>query len=182
VAVAHHQLGDEGSAAERFQQAEFACSQVKNDFDLLDAYRTLAQCYLIIGERGKAAEFAELGIRIGVRHSASYPVLTLLMVVAEIAVTTGRKRDAGFALAEAKLLCKRDVLLRNRDVTLYHYFRSLFEPDPAETEAAREAARSALLRELDCIGEEKLVQAFLRVRSFGHMHRDLCGTPPDASG
>ena len=124
IAIGHHFLGDDKSAAQRLQQAEFTSSQVNNDFDILDAHRTLSECYLIMGDHEKAGEFAKIGVGIGLRHSATYPVLTLLMVLTEIAMDKDHGNEARFFLSEAGLLIDRGVLLRNRDVALYHYFRS----------------------------------------------------------
>ncbi|MEE8440965.1 MAG: adenylate/guanylate cyclase domain-containing protein, partial [Spirochaetia bacterium] len=182
IAIGHHFLGDDKSAAQRLQQAEFTGSQVKNVFGVLDAYRTLSECYLIMGNQEKAEEFAEIGVGIGLRHSATYPVLTLLMVLAEIAMDEERSDEdrpdrAKFLVSEAGLLIDRGVLLRNRDVALYHYFRSRLAEDPVETEAAANAARLTLRREMACIGNDELVAAFMHVRSFGKISKDLLVDP-----
>ncbi|MBU8912799.1 MAG: AAA family ATPase [Spirochaetales bacterium] len=190
IAIGHHFLGDKKSALQRLQQAEFTSSQAKNDFDVLDAYRTLSECYLIMGDHEKAGEFGNIGVGIGLRHSATFPVLTLLMILAEIAMSEDRldkdghdaprENEAEFLLFEAGLLIDRGVLLRNRDVALYHYFRSRLAEDSTEAEAAANAARAALRREIDCIGDDELVAAFMQVRSFGRISRELFGEHANA--
>ena len=174
LAVAHHFLGNTSEAAQRVQQAEFNASQVKNDFDMVDAHRTLCECHLILGNTERAEQVALAGLATGLRHSATYPVLTLLMVLAEIAAAAGDATRLRFLMTEARLLLERGVLLRNRDVVLYHYHRALLaeQEDPPEAEAARGAARDLLTRELANIGEPH-AGAFLAVRSFGAVHRAL---------
>jgi class 3 adenylate cyclase len=179
IAVGHHYLGDEKSAIQRLQQAEFTGSQVKNDFDLIDACRTLSECYLILDNHEKAREFARTGLGIGLRHSATYPVLTQMMVLTEIAMRETRHDEARFLLSEAGLLINRGVLLKNRDLVLYHYYQSRLTENAADSAAEADAARATLRRELVCIGDENLVAALMQVRSFGRISRDLLGEHPE---
>ncbi len=172
LAVAYHQLGDPSAAGERIQQAEFNASQVHNDFDLVDAYRTLSECHLILGNRERAREVALAGLGIGLRHSATYPVLTLLMVLAELAWEAGETNRVTFLMTEAQLLVERGVLLRNRDLVLYHYYRTVRTAAPDEAPASRKAAREALLREIVNIGEENK-DAFLATRSYRQIYGEL---------
>lgn len=180
IAVAHHFLGDQNSAEQRLQQAEFNASQVKNDFDLLDAYRTLSESYMIMGHRDKAGAIALPALSIGMRHSATYPVLTLLMILTEIAFDAGRREETRFLLTEAGLLLDRGVLLRNRDVALYYHFRSRMEQDEELAGSWASEAQKSMRREMENLGDDEYVSALLRIRSYGQIAGDVFDGEPDA--
>lgn len=175
LAVEHHFLGDAREADRRLQQAEFNASQIRNDFDLVDALRTLATCFLIRGDLPKAKEVAARGLATSLRHTATYPVLTLLMVLVEAAFAEGGQDAAEFYLHEASLLVDHGVLVPNRDLILYHYYRSRCANDDEELEKHRRAAVQALEREYTAIGSDERLREFHRVRSFGRVHEQLVG-------
>jgi len=169
-------LGDRKAAERSLQQAEFNASQIRNDFDRIDAVRTLAMGYLWKGDTDRAASLAADGLSAGLRHTATYPVMTLLMILLECAHRSGDEHAVGFYLNEAILLVDSGVLLANRDLIQFHYFRSLYggrDPD-----ACRNQAREALIREQSAIGEPKLIQRFLSLGSFGAIAGQI-GTPID---
>jgi class 3 adenylate cyclase/tetratricopeptide (TPR) repeat protein len=173
LAVAHRFLGNDRTAEERLQQAEFNASRVNNEFDLVDAYRTLSECHLLMGSRERAEEVALEGLGIGLRHSATYPVLTLLMVLAQIACESGNEERMAFVMTEARLLVERGALLRNRDLLLFHYHASQRAPAGSpEAADARAAARNALARELQNVGPDHR-DAFLAIGSYGRIEREL---------
>lgn len=174
AAVASFCLGETEDATERLQQAEFTSSQIGNDFDLLDAARTLSECFLLCNVPDKAESYARVGLGVGLRHTATYPVMTLLMILTELSIAQADEPAALFFLEEARLLAGRGVLLRNRDTLLFHYYRSeLAAGAEEEKSSARQLASEALNRELDNIGEKQLTDSFLQTRSFGRIARDL---------
>ena len=173
LAVAHHSLGDSREADRRLQQAEFNASQIRNDFDRIDAYRTLAVCYLMRDDLQKAREFAEQGLTMGLRHTATYPVFTLLMVLVSVATAVGDTEAAGFYLEEAGLLVDSGVLLNSRDRMLYHYFRAGSAVIDEHRAVHRERAAAALRREIDAIGEPGLIENLFATRGLRQIHQEL---------
>ena len=104
--------------------------------------------------------------------------MTLLMILTELTICRGDQQAALFFLDEARLLTERGVLLRNRDVALYHYYRwKIGAVDEDERERARAAAHMALERELESFGEAEYRSAFLATRSYGAMARELLERP-----
>lgn len=176
LGVAHHFLGDEKEADRRLQQAEFNASQIRNDFDMVDACRTLAACHLTRGDIAKAHDFAFRGLATGLRHTATYPVLTLIMTLVETSLAKGEPDAADFYLGEADHLVGSGVLLPNRDMILYHYHRSRTAEDESSAEHHRSAGASAFRHELEAIGDDRLAERFLGLRIFGRVHRELLVT------
>ena len=174
LAIANHLQGRLDEAEKRFQTAEFNASQVRNDFDLVDSQRTLAEALLICGEVERAEKTAATGVSIGLRHAGTYPVLTLLMVLVETAVIKGDHERARFFLSEADLLLERGVLVRRRDVLLYHYYH--FTLLPADAGSSREKAMEILRRELHSLDEDRFVEAFLATRRFRAIRAELEST------
>jgi class 3 adenylate cyclase len=174
LGIAHHFLGEAEEAARRLQIAEFTASQIRNDYDLVGALRTLSECQLLAGDLKKADSTARSGISIGLRHAATYPVLTLLMVLVEMAAIEEDSDRARFFLNEADLLLESGMLVRPRDVMLYHYYRSaLADGSPEES---RKAATDTLERELTELAEPGRIEAFLQTRRYGTIYAELIGT------
>ncbi|MFP4483797.1 MAG: adenylate/guanylate cyclase domain-containing protein [Spirochaetaceae bacterium] len=169
---ARHLLGREDQVTHRLQQAEFEFYQIRNDFDRVDALRTLSEVCLIVGNEEKAESLALEGIAIGLRHSAYFPTFTLLMLLVEVNVRRKDGAAARFFLDEASFLVELDPLLRNRDRILYHYFALLTGFDDAPDEH-RARAREHLAEERRNIGNDELFQNLLRQRSFGEIAREL---------
>jgi tetratricopeptide (TPR) repeat protein len=171
LAIAHHFLGHAEEAEKRMQIAEFSASQIRNDFDLIDAQRTLSECLLLKGDFEHADAVARNGVAIGLRHAATYPVLTLLMVLVEAAVIREELPRARFFLSEADLLLDRGVLVRPRDVMMYHFYRATLTdaPPPGEREAAAETMNAVL----ECLSESAHVAAFLKTRRYAAIHAEL---------
>lgn len=170
IAVATHFTGDRKRAADYLQQAEFNTSQIRNDFDALDAHRTVAECCHLMGQTDRAVRIATEAATIGLRHSATYSVFTLLMLLVEIRQAYGDTEPAQFFLREAGFLIDRGYLVRNRDAMLYHYYR--WQLDPAMTQA-RTAAAGCLTTEFDRIAAPNLIRAFLNTRRFGRIADEL---------
>lgn len=173
LGVAHHFLGDTREADRRLQQAEFNASQIRNDFDTVDALRTLSLCYLIRGEHESAARHARRGLATSLRHTATYPVLTLLMVLVETAAARDDASAVEFFLHEASLLVDSGFLLPNRDTIVYHFHAARHASEASVADLHRDAARVALEREIAAIGDDRLVEEFFRVRSFGRIRDEL---------
>lgn len=175
-AAARHLLGEPGSPANRIQQAEFESSQIRNDFDRVDALRTIAEVSLIVGEEEKAIRLARGGITIGLRHSAYFPTFSLLMILVEIHAGRDEEAAARFFLEEASFLLDQDAMLRNRDRILYHYFAYRLGFDDAPEEH-RKRATEHLAAERRNIDDEDLYRSFLRLRCFGDLARELDALP-----
>ena len=172
LAAAYHFLGDESESKRRFFQAEFSASQIRNDFDRVDSLRTLANICLMCGDEEKALEYARSGVAISLRHAMTYPTLTLLMVLVEIATRRDEESTASYYLAEADLLVDSGMLVPNRDLLLYHYHRYRTATDESQRDRHFAAAKDAWSREIVAIGEERLPE-FLRLSAIHRVHREL---------
>ncbi len=179
LATAHHFLGEEREATRRFQQAEFHASQIRNDFDRIDAYRTLAGCAFLQDDPERARQLAETGLTTGLLLSATYPVFTILMTIVSAGFAEGDSESAEFYLQEADLLVESGKLLAKRDLMLYHYHRSRTAATEEHRAGHRAAAAEHLQRELDAIGERRLVDNFLGIALFGRIGRELEGAGLD---
>lgn len=162
--------GSAGGSAEEVEshlhQSEFHLLQHRNEFDRVDSRRTLAEVLLICGRPEKAEEVALEAITGGLRHSSHYPTFTLLMLLVEIAADRGADHDARFFLEEARFYVELTPMLRNRDLVLYHYFRSRFCEGSA-AEEHRQWAESYLEREREGVGGRDRFERLLKLRSFG---------------
>ena len=177
AAGARFLLGNPEDVADRIQQAEFETYQIRNDFDQVDALRTIAEVCLIIGHVDRAEQTAQEGLAIGLRHSAYFPTFTLLLLLVEINVRRGDRESASFFLEEAAFLVELQPLLRNRDLILFHYFaaETRFDATPQEHRAR---AREHLETERRNIGNGALFQNFLRLRCFGEIAHEIEGQAP----
>jgi len=173
LAVADHFLNDDREADRRFQQAEFSASQIRNDFDLVDACRTISGCYLIRGNTDQARKFALRGLTTSLRHTVTYPVLSLLMVLVDIAFAEGAMGVVDFYLQEADLLVDSGVLVPNRERVLYHYYRMRRSEDSEERDRHRARANDALRQETRAIADDALIATFLELPTYARVHRDL---------
>ena len=182
LAVGHHFLGESDRAEQRLQQAEFTTSQIRNDFDRVDAYRTLAGCYLLRNDLQNARRYAEQGLTTGLRHSATYPVFSLLITLATVSHAENDPAGAGFFLDEAELLAGSGVLVSNRDLMLYHYYRGRLDDDEQDRAGHRKDAAGALRRELAAIADPDLTASFLAIPIFERVHQELLGEPLAAQG
>jgi len=129
-------------------QAEFFASQIKNDYDYIDAVRTLSFSYLSLENFEKAEKFALEGIAIGLRHSAYFPAFSLLMIIVEIAINREDTDKILFFLDEAKMLLETGMLIHRRDKLMYHYYRSVYG-DEEIRERSLLKARNLLTEELE---------------------------------
>jgi class 3 adenylate cyclase len=172
LAAAYHHLGDRSESDRRIYQAEFSASQIRNDFDRVDALRSLATAYLLCGNEEKARQTATTGVGISLRHAITYPTMTLLMILVEIAATRDETDAAMFHLHEAELLLGSGRLLPARDTLFYHYYRTRFADDEAKRTTERDLAVRAFERELAAVGDTQR-SALLEVRPFQRLHHDL---------
>lgn len=171
LAVACRFTGEETAVAPNLQQAEFYAYQIRNDFDLIDALRSLSVALLILGDDAKAAAVAQQGITIGLRHSAYYPTFSLLIALAEIYFNRGEPANAGFFLGEAAFTVELNPLLLNRDVMLYYYLKyRLEESDKRFTYL--ETAYGFLEHEKAELDRPELVSSFLQLRSYGKVQTE----------
>ncbi len=179
LATAHHFLGEESEASRRLQQAEFHASQVRNDFDRIDAYRTLSSCALMQNDVERARRFAEAGLTTGLLLTATYPVFTILMTIVSAGFTEDDREAAEFFLQEADLLLKSSVLLAKRDLMLYHYHRSRTAATDGQRADHRRRAAEHLRDELAALGEARFAAGFLSVPLFGRIEGELRGAGLD---
>ncbi|TVQ18792.1 MAG: hypothetical protein EA382_17355 [Spirochaetaceae bacterium] len=166
IALAHHYLGDAQASDRSFQQAEFTASQIRNDFDRVDALRTLSACWIGRGDVERAREPAEVGVSAGLRHSATFPVLTLLMVLAEIAATEKDAAAHGYYMKEASMLIDSGMMLPTRALVLYHHYQSLLLRDD-EAAQQRASLQAAIDHELSGIGDDRLIDRFCALPTIG---------------
>jgi class 3 adenylate cyclase/tetratricopeptide (TPR) repeat protein len=172
LAASSSRLGDTRLAGESFLQAEYYCEQVGNDFDRIEALKTLALCHLVAGDGRKAEAFARKGCIIGLRHSSYYPALTLLMILVQLAFTHGQLDEARFFLREASYLFTTGLLLPHKDTLLYYYHAGrLLSGEAAHrcTDIARQLFKDEMAR----LGTPSLVANFLSVRNFGVIQAEL---------
>jgi class 3 adenylate cyclase/tetratricopeptide (TPR) repeat protein len=160
---------DEGEkAAECFYRAEFFADQIGNDYERIDALRTLALCRYMTGNIEKAEATARTGLTIGLRHSCFYPVFTLLVLQTEICAVRGDPEEARFFLGEAKFIVDFDALLPPRDEVLYRYFSAALGSGPS-AEADRTKALELFEREKSRLEKPERIANFLTLRSFGRI-------------
>lgn len=185
-----------------FSQAEFYLGQVRNDFDRVDALRTLALSRLVVagvsagGPAGGGAETASAryyyrnavasasatraelaakeGLAIAMRHSSFYAAPTFLAILAELAADREDREAAGFFLTEADAFfsARRAYPFKDRAICLYLKWKLSDRKDDASGQLAAEA-KAALDEELDRIADTDAIAAFLSTRSFGRAKAEL---------
>ncbi len=171
LAVSCRYTQEESEVASNIQQAEFYAYQIHNDFDLIDALRSLAVALLILGDTDKATGIAQQGITIGLRHSAYYPTFSLLMALAEIHYSRGELDDARFFLGEGSFTVELNPLLHNRDLMLYYYLKSRLGADELRIDFL-EAAYGFLEHEKAELERPKLIGNFLALRCYGEIQAE----------
>lgn len=168
--------GERDAARDSFVQAEFFAGQIRNDFDRLDALRTLALCRFLSGERRKAEGIALEGLTLGLRHSCYWPTFTLLLLLVESSFGRGQEDRARFFLAEASYLFTTGLLLPTKDLVLYYYYASkLLMTCDCERHLA--VAARLLEEEKAKIADPELVANFLAIRSYGALQKELDRRP-----
>ena len=172
LAVSSKHQGDQRLASESFLQAEYYSEQVGNDFDRIEALKTLALCHLAAGNEGKAEAFARKGCIIVLRHSSYYPTLTLLMILVQLAFRKNQIDEARFFLREASYLFTTGLLLPHKDTLLYYYYGGRLLSGEA-AQRCTEIARQLLKDETARLGDPGLVRNFLSVRFFGVIQTEL---------
>jgi class 3 adenylate cyclase len=165
--ISEYFLGDSGSSERSLQQAAFNLSQIRNDFDFIDAARTLAQCYQLRGDLDAAVALAQDGVSAGLRHTATYPVMTLLMILLENAHRTRDVDATEFYLNEAAELVESEVLLPRRDLILFYYFRGIHEGEEDPDGPLHTQARKTVDQEIAAIGDQSLVNRLLGLAPYG---------------
>lgn len=172
LALALRSGGSVDEADESFRQAEFFADRVRNDFDRVDALRTLALCRAMAGDRRKAEATAREGLVAGLRHSAYWQTFTLLTIMAEAMLSRDRADEARFFLLEASYLFTPGTLLPAKDAILYYHLASRLL-DPSSAAANRSVALRLLEDEKARIRDPELVATFLSARSFAAVQREL---------
>ena len=167
IGISEFFMGEKKASERSLQQAAFNLSQIRNDFDLIDAVRTLSLGYLWMGDLDHAVELAEEGLSAGLRHTATYPVMTLLMTLLEGAHRNQEESAVEFYLNEAGQLAESGVMLSNRDLILFHYFGGLHAETDATADRSREQLQTALDHERAGIADDSLTERFLALASYG---------------
>jgi class 3 adenylate cyclase/tetratricopeptide (TPR) repeat protein len=172
LALSHRFAGERDASRDRFVQAEFYAGQIQNDFDRVDALRSLALCRYLAGEPRKAEAIALEALTLGLRHSCYWPAFTLLVLVAESSAERGRTERARFFLNEASYFFTTGILLPTKDLILYYYLAArLLDPSVAGRNMA--VACHLLEEEKARLGRPELVSAFLSIRSYGKVQKAL---------
>ncbi|HUX42085.1 MAG TPA: adenylate/guanylate cyclase domain-containing protein [Rectinemataceae bacterium] len=179
LAVASLRLGDGEKARDAFVQAEIRAGQIRNDFEKLDALRTLALCRHLAGDASKTEEIAHEGLTLGLRHSSWWPTFTLLMVLVESFSDRGILDRARFWLAEAAHLFAAGFLLPAKDQILYYWFASKLGD---EADSGRNLAVALRLFEVEKarIGDPVCIEAFVGTRSFAKLEALAAGEAREA--
>ena len=164
--------GDREASREGFMQADFYAEQIRNDFDRVEALRTLALCLSIAGMDRKAESTAREALVLGLRHSCYYPAFTVVMLLVQMAVRRGDPEEARFFLREGSYFFTTGLLLPSKDVILYYYHAGVLLGGEA-AERSTGMARSLLEDEKARIGESELVANFLATRGFGDIQNEL---------
>ena len=173
--------GERGAAHDSLVQAEIYAGQIRNDFERLDALRTIALCRFIAGDQRKAEETANEALTLGLRHSCYWPTFTLLLLLVESHYLRGKLERARFYLAEAGYLFTAGLLLPAKDQALYYWFAAkLLDREDSGRQLA--VARRLLEAERARLARPELVANFLSIRSFGKMFEELCGAGGGAGG
>lgn len=181
MAACSHALAGAGEdARDSFLRAEFYAGQIRNDFDRVDALRSLALCRLVSGDTRKAESTAKDALIPALRHCCYYPAFTLLMILVGLELARGKREEARFYLKEASYSFTTGLLLPYKDVILYYFYAaSLFEGESAER--APGIALKLLEDEKARLGKPELVASFLSIRGFGDIERRLAGAGGQAS-
>jgi class 3 adenylate cyclase len=167
----------EGDAArDRFVQAEFYAGQIHNDYDKLDALRTLSLCHYLAGDMRKAEETALEALTIGLRHSCYWPTFTILLLLVESSMERSREERARFFLNEATYFFTTGFLLPPKDLILYYYYASKLLAERDRERYLRVASR-IFEEEKARIGSPELVSNFLAIRSYGKIQKELESRP-----
>lgn len=169
---------DNEEAEYYLNQAEFFLYQIKNDYDYIDAVRTLSFSYLCLENYEKAEKFAMEGIGIGLRHSAYFPAFSLLMIIVEIAIERNETSKILFFLDEADMLLQEGMHVHRRDKLMYYYYRSVHGV-PENNEDYLQSARELLTQEVNQIEDTGDISCFL---SFGPYRKlkNIMNIPADA--
>ena len=174
LAVSSLFFGDKEAAGDRFVQAEFYAGQIRNDFDKLDALRTLALCRYLAGDLKKADETALEALTIGLRHSCYWPTFTLLTLLVESSMERCKEERARFFLNEASYFFTTGLLLPSKDLILYYYYASKLL-DPKDSARYLAVAFRLLEEEKARLSDPELVANFLSIRSYGKIQREMDG-------
>ncbi len=168
LAAASLSLGEGEQARDAFVQAEIRAGQIRNDFEKLDALRTLALCRHLAHDVDKTEEIAHEGLTLGLRHSSWWPTFTLLMVLVECFHDQGILDRARFWLAEAAHLFAAGFLLPAKDQILYYWFAAKLG-DEADSSRNLAVALRLFAVEKARLGEASCIAAFVGMRSFGQI-------------
>jgi class 3 adenylate cyclase/tetratricopeptide (TPR) repeat protein len=173
--------GDKERAADSFLQAEFYAGQIGNDFEKIDALRTLALCRALSGDVRRAEHVAGEALTIGLRHSCYWPAFTLLMLLVESSLERGREDRARFFLDEASYTFTVGMPLPHKDLILYYWFASRLL-SPCDAERHRAVAFRLLEEEKARVGDPELIANFLAIRSFGLIQKEADGVAAEPGG
>ncbi len=163
--------GDTGAVKDRFVQAEFYAGQIHNTYEKMDALRTLAVCRYMSSDPRKAEETGLEALTIGLRNSCYGPSFTVLLLLVESSMERGRDERARFFLNEASYFFMTGFLLPPKDLILYYYYASKLL-DPEKRDRCLRVAGHLIDEEKARIGESKLVDSFLSIRSFGKIDKE----------
>lgn len=167
-------LGDKDASRDSFAQAEFFMAQVRNDFDRIEALKTLALCHHRAHGDKKAESYASEGLILGLRHSCYYPAFTLAIILAEIKSGQGLYDEAKFFLKEASYFFTTGHLLPCKDVILYYHYASLLL-DKTDSRNNSEVARRLLEEEKAKLAKPELIASFFSMDSFSSLRNSAPG-------
>jgi len=168
LGTALYKCCEPNSATENFLQADYYIQHIKNDFDRVDALRTLSLCQYVCGNLHEAETYAQEALALALRHSCYYPTFTILMVLVQLNVDQGKETTAKFYLTEASYLLSTGFLLPAKDLILYYYYSAVL--GTAENlEKTKRLAWNLLQDEKARLQTSEAVQEFLSIRHFSEV-------------
>ncbi|HOT58383.1 MAG TPA: adenylate/guanylate cyclase domain-containing protein [Spirochaetales bacterium] len=168
LAASLYKCCDADAATENFLQADYYIQHIKNDFDRVDALRTLSLCQYVSGNLHETEVYAQEALALGLRHSCYYPTFTVLMVLVQIYVDRNNSESAKFYLTEASYFLSTGFLLPAKDLILYYYYAAIL--GTAENiEKFKKLAWNLLQDEKARIQTHNTVKEFLSIRHFNEI-------------
>ena len=130
--------GEEEKIADHLRQAEYFTYQMQNDCDLIETYRMLALAHYHAQRIEKALQYAENGVKIGMKHAAYHHQFGLVVLLSEIYTVLDDADNARFFLRESDFIVHLDPLLDSQELTVYWYLKYRYEENKKYLERAWE--------------------------------------------
>jgi hypothetical protein len=164
-AYAHYFSKDSSLFQRRLQQAEFAASQVHNNFDRVSVLTLLSEIAMITQEYESASRTIRSAQKIAERHAMFQPVFMLLLYRAALDRIENAGQNLSFYLESASFSLREDVFIHRRYLILYWYYRFLQDG----TEETREKALEYYELEYEALAKLGSVEHFEGLKLFSEL-------------